>query len=44
VEGLVSTIKPVLSVLLREHWNSITYDRWSVNAGLINMKCTVKGS
>jgi len=28
----------------REHWNMVTYDRWSLYTGLSNMKCTVNGN
>jgi hypothetical protein len=39
-----STVKHVLGDPPREHWNRVTQDRGSLNTGLINIKCTVKGN
>jgi len=41
---LLYTIKPVLHDLPREQRNMVTYDRWSLNIGLIDIKCTGKGN
>jgi hypothetical protein len=38
------TVKHVLGDPPREHWNRVTQDRRSLNTGLINIKCTVKGN
>jgi hypothetical protein len=38
------TVKSVLCDLPRKQWNMVIYDRWLLNTGLIDMKCTVKGN
>ena len=38
-----NTIKPVLCDLPKKQWNMVTWGRWSLNTGLIDMKCTIKG-
>ena len=39
-----TTVKPVLCDLPKEYWNRVIWDRWLLNTGLINLKCTVKGN
>jgi len=38
------TVKSFLCELPREQWNMVTLDRWSLNTGLIEVKCNVKGN
>lgn len=38
------TVKRVLCDHLREQCNMVTYDRWSLNTGLIDLKYNVKGN
>jgi len=42
IEFFRNTVKFVLSDLLMEQWNMVKKDRWSLNTGLIDIKCTVK--
>ena len=44
VNCISSTVKPLLNDLPIEHWSRVICYSWSLHAGLINMKCNVKGT
>ena len=42
--GVVKCSQTCLMWLPRDHWNKVMQDRWSLNTGSINIKCTLKGT
>jgi hypothetical protein len=42
--NLIKQLKPFLCDLPREQSNMVTSDRWSLNTGLIDKKCIMKGN